>query len=234
MPTHSEPAVEQPVLLSLPFDGPWLARNSPAARVPSHGSDLFGERFAIDFIAVDEQRRTARLRDWRTYLATEPPERFLAFGRPILAPVPGRIVAAHDGEPDHEARRSQLALAGYALGQAGRVRQGVSVIAGNFVIIELGDRPAYVALVHLQRGSVQVSPGDTVVPGQQLAACGNSGNSTQPHVHMQAMDSVDLAVARGLPIAFRRFRERRAGGDAFETRDLAVPGEDSVVESLAT
>jgi hypothetical protein len=49
---------------------------------------------------------------------------------------------------------------------------------------------------------------------------------------MQAMDSVDLAVARGLPMSFRRFRERRAGGGAFETRDLAVPGEGSVVESM--
>ena len=106
--------------LSLPFTGRWLARNSPARRVPSHGSDLFGERYAIDFVGLDERHRTAGTRDWRTFLATEPPERFVAFGRPILAPASGTVVAVHDGEPDHEGRRSQLALVPYLLGQAAR------------------------------------------------------------------------------------------------------------------
>ena len=52
--------------LSLPF--PWSvadAEQSGSAR-PSHGSVLFGERYAIDFIGVDERHRTARTRDWRT------------------------------------------------------------------------------------------------------------------------------------------------------------------------
>src|SRR5918993_5948320 len=70
------------VLLSLPFTGRWLTQNSPARRVPSHGTDLFGERYAIDFVGVDDRHRTAPRRDWRTVLATEPPERFVAFGRP--------------------------------------------------------------------------------------------------------------------------------------------------------
>ena len=112
------------VVLSLPFTGRWLARNSPARRVPSHGTDLFGERYAIDFVGVDDRHRTADRRDWRTFLATEPPERFFAFGRPILAPADGTVVAAHDGEIDHEGRRSQLALVPYALGQAGAAPAG--------------------------------------------------------------------------------------------------------------
>ena len=52
------------VLLDLPFRGRWLARNSPARRVPSHGSDAFGETYAIDFIAVDDRGRPAP-RTWR-------------------------------------------------------------------------------------------------------------------------------------------------------------------------
>ena len=47
----------QEIEFSLPFAGLWLARNSPARRVPSHGSDLFGERYAIDFIGVDDRHR---------------------------------------------------------------------------------------------------------------------------------------------------------------------------------
>jgi Peptidase family M23 len=177
------------VVLRLPFTGRWAVQNSPARRVPSHGIDLLGQRYAIDFVGVDDQHRTAPVRDWRTLLATEPPERFFAYGRPILAPADGLVVAVHDGEIDHEARRSQLALVPYALGQASRLRQGVGAVAGNHVAIGLRDSGAYAALCHLRAGSIRVGVGDEVAAGQQIAECGNSGNSTQPHVHVQVMDS---------------------------------------------
>lgn len=75
-------------------------------------------------MSVDDRHRTASSRDWRTFLATEPPERFFAFGQPILAPASGTVADVHDGEFDHEARRTQLPLVPYALGQAARFRQG--------------------------------------------------------------------------------------------------------------
>jgi hypothetical protein len=220
--------------LSLLFTGRWLARNSPARRVPSHGSDLFGERYAIDFIAVDERPRTAGHRDWRTLFATEPADRFFAFGRPILAPASGIVAEVHDGEPDHEGRRSQLALVPYALGQAARLRRGVGAVAGNYVTISLAQSGAFVALAHLQAGSIRVSVGQEVGEGEQIARCGNSGNSTQPHVHMQAMDSADLSIARGLPMTFRRFREWSAGAERFQVRERGMPAEGAVVEALTT
>src|SRR3954466_15892128 len=95
-----------PVLLTLPFRGTWLARNSPARRVPSHGTHLFATTYAMDFIAV-MGRRSAAVRDWRTLLSTEPVDRFFGFGQPILAPGAGRVVSVYDGEADHEARRSR-------------------------------------------------------------------------------------------------------------------------------
>ena len=228
---REEVAVPGPVVLQLPFRGTWLARNSPARRVPSHGTHLFATTYAIDFVAV-HGRRTAGTRDWRTLLSTEPPERFLAFGQPVLAPAPGRVVAVHDGEPDHEARRSQPALASYALTQAARVRGGPGAIAGNHVVLELAPGGPYVVLAHLQAGSLRVRPGDPVGAGQPLGACGNSGNSTQPHVHLQAMDSPDAATARGLPLSFRTHRAwPRAGGMPVEVHD-GVPADGQVVEPL--
>jgi hypothetical protein len=68
------------VELALPFAGRWAVQNSPPRRVPSHGTDLMGERHAIDFVAVDDRGRTASTRDWRTFLATERPERYVGFG----------------------------------------------------------------------------------------------------------------------------------------------------------
>jgi len=220
-----------PVVVALPFAGRWLAMNSPARRVPSHGVDLLGQRYAIDFVGVDERHRDAFVADWRTLVATEPPERFVAFGRPILAPADGVVVAVHDGEPDHAARRSQLALVPYMLGQAGRLRKGPAAIAGNHVVVELR-AGVFAALVHLRRGSLRVAVGDAVVTGQQLGECGNSGNSTQPHVHVQLMDSADLAVARGVPVAFRGYREWVGGSDHPAPVATGIPGERSVVEPL--
>ncbi|CEA09577.1 Peptidase family M23 [Arthrobacter saudimassiliensis] len=199
----------QPVTLRLPFRGRWTVQNSPANRVPSHGTDLFGTTYAIDFVAVDAQGRSAPS-SWRAVVGVERPDQFTGFGAPILAPASGVVAAVHDGEPDHEARRSPVSLLGYALTQAGRVRQGVGAVAGNFVVLAVPVRPGsmagvrtvYVLLAHLRRGSIGVGVGDAVVPGARLGECGNSGNSTEPHVHVQVTDSMDWSRARGLPLAF--------------------------------
>lgn len=220
------------VTLTLPFLQRSRVGNSPAQRIPSHGADLFGQRYAIDFVGVDEQHRAAQARDWRTFLATEPPERFFAYGRPILAPASGVVVRMHDGERDHAARRSQLALLPYALGQASRLRRGVEAVAGNYVVIADRDSGAFVALAHLRAGSLLVRVGDDVTSGRQVAECGNSGNSTQPHLHLQVMDGPDPATARGVPLAFRNFREWPRGGASFYDRASGLPDNGAVIEPL--
>jgi len=224
-------AAPREVEVRLPFEGRWLVQNSPARRVPSHGVDVFAERYAIDFVAVDDRRRTAAVRDWRTLLATEPPERFTGFGRPVLAPCAGTVADVHDGEPDHAGRRSQLALPPYALGQAGRLRQGLDAVAGNRMTIALPGG-GFVALAHLQRGSVQVRAGEDVAEGQAVARCGNSGNSTEPHLHVQAMDAADARAAQGLPLVFRSYLEQARGAREQVVRERGIPGEGAVVEPL--
>jgi hypothetical protein len=221
-----------PVVLSLPFTGRWLVQNSPARRVPSHRTDRFGERYAIDFVGVDDRGRTAAHRDWSTLFGSEPVERFVGFGRRILAPVDGIVHSVHDGESDHDARRSQLALVPYVLGQAARVRAGVAAIAGNHIVIALPRGAGFLALVHLKAGSVRVSAGQAVTVGQTVGLCGNSGNSTEPHLHLQAMDSAGLAVAAGLPIVFADYGEYPGRAGAPSLRSLGIPAEGSIVEPL--
>jgi murein DD-endopeptidase MepM/ murein hydrolase activator NlpD len=74
-------------------------------------------------------------------------------------------------------------------------------LAGNHVMIETHDGPV-VAVCHLQCGSVKVQLGQSVRVGEMLGRCGNSGNSTEPHVHLQAIDRVDVLNASAVPITF--------------------------------
>jgi hypothetical protein len=219
--------IDGQVTLDLPFRGRWLARNSPARRIPSHGTDRFGVTYAIDFIAVDDRDRSAP-RSWRSVLSVEQPDTFIGFGKPILAPASGIVAAVHDGERDHVARRSQLALIPYALGQPGRVRRGLPAIAGNCVVIALGPDGPYSWLVHLRRGTVRVKPGDEVTVGEQVAECGNSGNSTQPHVHLQVTDSTEWQTARGIPVAFRSYRRVKDG----HVVTTGIPAESEIIEPV--
>ena len=185
--------------LEYPFTGRWLTQNSPANRVPSHGTTLFGTSWAIDFVPVDAAGHTAPV-TLASWVRPEPADRFPGFGRPLLAPVEGIVVAAHDSEPDHEAYRG-LPSVGYALTQRRRAAAGWLALAGNHVLIE--NDGVVVALCHLRQGSLEVRPGQSVRRGNPLGRCGNSGNSTEPHVHLQAIDSRDVERANAVPLAFQ-------------------------------
>jgi hypothetical protein len=185
--------------LAYPFEGRWRTQNSPANAVPSHGTTLLATSFAIDFVPLNEAGRTAPI-TVGSLLRPEPAERFPGFGRSILVPVPGVVVAVHHTEPDHHAFRG-LPSVGYALGQRRRVSLGWLELAGNHVIIETSPGPV-VAICHLQCGSIEVQLGQSVRVGEKLGRCGNSGNSTEPHVHLQAMDRPDVLHANAVPITF--------------------------------
>jgi murein DD-endopeptidase MepM/ murein hydrolase activator NlpD len=74
-------------------------------------------------------------------------------------------------------------------------------LLGNHVVLDLGGG-IYAVLAHLKRGSIGVQKGQVVRVGQKLAECGNSGNSSEPHIHFQLMDTPRAAFAAGLPFRF--------------------------------
>ncbi len=77
----------------------------------------------------------------------------------------------------------------------------VSCVMGDYIIIdqENGEFSCY---GHLSEGSIRVKPGDRVAKGDVIAAVGNTGNSSEPHLHFQLMDSKDFLTANGLPVMF--------------------------------
>jgi len=185
--------------LSYPFYGHWQVRNSPANRVPSHGTTQFATAHAIDFGPVNEDGKSA-IYTLNTFFRPEPPEKFVGSGREIHSRINGTVMAVHDGEPDHTAYRGLLSIH-YAFTQNSRIGDGWKGLAGNHVLI--GTVGVVIALCHLRQGSITVSLHQAVVVGQVVAECGNSGNSTEQHLHIQAMDSPEPEAVAAIPMTFR-------------------------------
>jgi len=170
--------------LSLPFSGVWTASNATLG--PGNGHYLnANQRFAIDFLLAEEgepgKRKTSR-----------PPGKqntdHFSFGQDILAPADGVVVQAVDGIPDNT---------------PGQV--DVYYRLGNTVVLSF-ENGEFAYLCHLMSGSVRVRPGDRVQRGQVLAKCGNSGNSTAPHLHFQLTDAPLITYSTSLPAYFHNVK----------------------------
>ncbi|MFJ6515637.1 M23 family metallopeptidase [Streptomyces sp. NPDC091406] len=209
-----------PVEVDPPVTGRWSALNSPADKVPSHGTHVYGQTYAIDIVADPETAegeppaRPAFRWLWPLFRRNHA---FPAFGAPLLAVADATVVRASDGQRDHLSRNSLLGLVYLFIEGTIRSFAGAHRIIGNHVILDLGDG-TYAAYAHAQHGSLQVKAGDTVQAGQQIARCGNSGNTSEPHLHFHLMDSPDLDDARGIPFTWRGVGVP-ANGEAFTVEE---------------
>ncbi|MGW7061762.1 M23 family metallopeptidase [Streptomyces sp. NPDC054904] len=208
---------EPPIEIDPPVRGRWSALNSPADKVPSHGTHRMGQACAIDVVAEPEPG-SGRARP--AFAAFWPPVRpaadFPAFGAPLFAVADGTVVRVSDRWRDHASRNSWPAAI-YQMLIAGGIRDlaGAGCVLGNHAVMDLGEG-RYAVYAHLRRGTPTVRPGDRVTAGDLLAECGNSGNSTEPHLHFQLMDGPDPDTARGLPFTWRGVGVP-AGGETFDT-----------------
>ncbi|MGC5034619.1 MULTISPECIES: M23 family metallopeptidase [unclassified Streptomyces] len=199
----------EPVEVAPPVTGRWRALNSPADRTPSHGVHAHGQTYAIDVVA--EPAPGARPAFRPLWPLARRPREFPAFGAPVLAVADATVVRAQHRRRDHLSRTSLPGLLHLMLIE-GSVRElcGTGHILGNHVVLDLGDG-TYAAYAHLRRGSVTVREGDRVRAGQPIARCGNSGNSSEPHLHFQLMDAPDPDAARGVPFTWRGIGVPRNG-----------------------
>jgi murein DD-endopeptidase MepM/ murein hydrolase activator NlpD len=186
-----------PVTVAPPVSGRWLALNSPATKVPSHGIRAYGQAYAIDLVydPADGSRPGFGGTPFRAASA------YPALGQPVLAMVDGVVVKTSDGLRDHRARSNWLALL-YMFAE-GAVREigGPRFVIGNHVVIRTDDG-VFALVAHLRRGTIAVAVGDRVVAGQVIAECGNSGNTTEPHVHAQLMDRASAWTGQGIPFEY--------------------------------
>lgn len=211
------------VVVEFPLRGEgWVAVNSPADRIPSHGTNILGQRFAYDFLITDRRPRLHyHPAGWlRTLLIGVPTRECYAWGAPVHAPFDGLIVRAVDGYAErsriYPVREALLALrSAFTFTQ-----ERLPSILGNHVIARSGD--VFAAFVHLAPGSLAVREGQLVRAGDVIGRVGHTGNSTTPHLHFQLLDSADPTVASGVPCAFRAYEVFRAGG--WQRVSNGIPG----------
>lgn len=175
-------AYRQRVRYRLPFDGEWYIVNGGTTPSTSHSWDIIAQRYAYDFVIADET-----LRRWRSDGRTVTD--YLCYGVPILAPAAGEVAWVRDDVRDAPGPGT------------GWLDMLTPFFPGCTVVIKHA-ADEYSFLAHLRPGSIVVRPGDRVEAGQPIGQCGNSGHSTEPHLHFHIQDRADFWTAAGLPIVF--------------------------------
>ena len=161
--------------LTFPLDeGRFIVAQGGAIGLLNHHSGHPIQHLALDITALNSAGFRA------SGLLPAKPDHYAIFGKPVISPCNGTVVVARDGLPD--------------LSPPLRDREHP---AGNHVILSCGDMQ--VLLAHLRRNSLLVKAGAHLRAGTRIAEVGNSGNTTEPHLHIHA---VDPRTGTGLQITF--------------------------------
>lgn len=199
----------EPIIVQFPLRGEWLSPNTPGTKVPSHGTNQLGTRYAYDFIQVDWNRMGTpayRVGVMQYLFSGVKLSDYYCWGQEVYSPCDGIVVVAEDGYAENE-KTNLLADMSNAYKNAHYFdpeKDDIQSVAGNYVIIKYSEN-VYAALCHLQTGSIQVSVGQMIKKGEVIGRVGHSGNSFAPHLHFQLMDSGDITVANGVPCAFEQY-----------------------------
>lgn len=155
-----------------------------------------GQSYAVDMVKLDALGFRAR-GFWPTDL-----HRYHIFGEAVYAPCDGQVIRVESHLPD---------LSPPLLDREHP--------AGNFVYLDCPD--ASILLAHLMHGSLATAAGDRVRAGQYLARVGNSGYSTEPHLHVHAQrraaaggfmagEPIPLQIEDGVPVRNTRLTVLRS------------------------
>jgi len=173
---------DAPIAIGPPVgDGTWFAHAGPGpyshhrqTLAPKAGKLTQDQRFAIDWLRFDAEGP-----DWNA-----------TFGSDVLAVADASVIYVINDLPD----------ADIGSHDRGGVAIDWDTLAGNKIVLDLGNGH-FAIYEHLKSGSILVTEGDQVKRGQTIAAVGNSGNTTHPHLHFSIGDSAATGIADGRPYA---------------------------------
>ena len=225
--TTTTPVHTGPVVITPPLGGDhWWAANGPSntsghrrALIPIDAHAVISQRFAIDWVKVGD--------DGKTYKGDPLDNKnYYAFGVNAYAVADGIVTEVKDGIPLNVPGENSRA-----------VPITLETVGGNHVIIDIGNGN-FAFYAHLQPGSLRVKLGDKVRRGQIVGLVGNTGNSTEPHLHFHVSNANSPLGSEGLPYQLRSFEVEGKGPDwkpsdakgAPETHTLEIPLENEIVK----
>ena len=197
----SKPAPEKhQTVISLPFRGQWLVFWGGNTREENHHHDVPNQKFAFDLLGIGEGGKTQRGDGKKN-------EDYFAFGREVLAPADGTVVEVIEGAHDNT---------------PGSMNSYSAV--GNCVVIQHREDEVSV-LAHFKQGTIKVKEGDKVKRDQLLGQCGNSGNSSEPHIHYHLQHSPVLQDGLGIQCVFDKVLLTKNGKTELRVNYSPVKGD---------
>ena len=185
---------------TFPLKGTWLIYQGGRSTYENYHAAYSDQRFAYDIVGIH---------DGKLYSGTgDKLEDYFGFAQPVMAPADGIVVAAIDQYDDNPLNKPSASNPAH----------------GNSIVIDNGNGE-FSMLAHLKRGSLKVKIGDKVKAGQELALCGNSGNSPIPHLHFHLQTAGVWFQGEGLPLQFSNYI---ADGKAV---DMGEPTHGQVIQS---
>jgi hypothetical protein len=190
---------QAPILVEAPLRGSdWIAgdsvHNGPDAAhrravLFDRGEPYLAQRYAIDWVRyriIGGNRTT-----W-----SGPENRnssYFCYDVPIYSMTAGSVTEVLDGISENVPHSGKMAI------DVNFMNAG-----GNHVVVYIG-YGLYALYAHMRPGTIKVKVGDHVNPGEIIGHVGNSGNSTEPHLHEHIVNRPSFLAGQGVPYEFASF-----------------------------
>lgn len=179
--TEAKEIIRNTAKMKLPFKGEWSVTWGGDTKEQNYHVESVAQKNAFDFLIYDDKGSTHKG-------TGESNEDYYAFGKELYAPCDGEVVLVVDGVKDN------------VPGVLNPV-----YIPGNTVIIKTSTGE-YAFFAHFKQHSIVVKQGQKVSTGALLGLCGNSGNSSEAHLHFHLQNVEDMTKAIGAKCYFDQLK----------------------------
>jgi len=191
-------------VLELPFERRWLVVWGGDTKELNQHHGVPNQNYAFDFLCVDKNGKTHNNEGLQN-------EDYFAFGRKVIAPADGVVTDVIRGVRDN----TPGSMNPYSA-------------LGNAIIIKHREHEVSV-LAHFKQNSILVKVGDKVKKGQLLGLCGNSGNSSEAHIHYHLQNTPVIQNGTGIKCVFNNISVSR--NDNTRTEKRCSPIKSDIVEN---
>lgn len=179
---ETQPTMERNITsLILPFKGEWTVFWGGDTQEQNYHVTTPSQKNAFDLLIMDENGKSYTGDGTKN-------EDYYAFGKELIAPAAGEVVLAVDGVKDNKPGTMNPIF-----------------MTGNTVIIKTANNE-YLLFAHFKQHSIKVKQGDRVTQGQLLGLSGNSGNSSEAHLHFHIQNVEEMAQATGIKSYFEQIK----------------------------